>query len=50
MDSKNIFVWSPFTSKIGTKKCNKLVLIAWLSFQKLKNFNIKLINVFGEWK
>jgi len=49
MDSKNIFVWSPFTSKIGTT--NNVINSSYslIKFSKLKNFNIKLINVFGEW-
>ena len=49
MDSKNIFVWSPFTSKIGT--INNVINSSYslIKFSKLKNFNIKLINVFGEW-
>jgi glycosyltransferase involved in cell wall biosynthesis len=49
MDSKNIFVWSPFTSKIGTIKNVINSSYSLVKFSKLKNFNIKLINVFGEW-
>ena len=49
MDSKNIFVWSPFTSKIGT--INNVINSSYslIKFSKLKNFDIRLINVFGEW-
>ena len=49
MDSKNIFVWSPFTSKVGT--INNVINSSYslIKFSKLKNFNVKLINVFGEW-
>ena len=49
MDSKNIFVWSPFTSKIGT--INNVVNSSYslIKFSKLKSFNVKIINVFGEW-
>ena len=39
MDSKNIFVWSPFTSKIGT--INNVINSSYslIKFSKLKNFN-----------
>jgi glycosyltransferase involved in cell wall biosynthesis len=49
MDNKDIFVWSPFTSKVGT--INNVVNSSYslIKFSKSKNFNIKLINVFGEW-
>ena len=49
MVSKNIFVWSPFTSKVGT--INNVINSSYslIKFSKLKNFNVKLINVFGEW-
>ena len=49
MESKNIFVWSPFTSKIGT--INNVINSSYslVKFSKFKNFNVKLINVFGEW-
>ena len=49
MDSKNIFVWSPFTSKIGT--INNVInsYYSLIKFSKLKFFNVNLINVFGEW-
>ena len=49
IDKKNIYVWCPFTSKIGTVKnvinsCHGLV-----KYSKSKLFNISIINVFGEW-
>ncbi len=49
MDSKNIFVWSPFTSKIGT--INNVInsYYSLIKFSKLNFFNVNLINVFGEW-
>ena len=49
MESKNIFIWSPFTSKIGT--INNVINSSYslIKFSKLKELNIKLINVFGEW-
>lgn len=48
-DKKNIFVWCPFTSKVGTTNnvinaCNSLT-----KFSKLKSFKTNIINVFGEW-
>ena len=45
MDSKNIFVWSPFTSKIGTT--NNVINSSYslIKFSKLKNFNIKLMSL-----
>ena len=49
MDSKNIFVWSPFTSKIGTVSNVVNSSYSLIKFSKLKNFNVKIINVFGEW-
>ncbi len=49
MESKNIFIWSPFTSKIGT--INNVINSSYslTKFSKSKNLNVKLINVFGEW-
>ena len=49
MDRKNIFVWSPFTSKIGT--INNVInsYYSLIKFPKLNFFNVNLINVFGEW-
>ena len=49
IDKKNIYVWCPFTSKVGTVKnvinsCHALV-----KYPKSKLFNISIINVFGEW-
>ena len=49
MDNKNIFIWSPFTSKIGT--INNVINSSGslIKFSKSKIFNVSLINVFGEW-
>ena len=49
MESKNIFIWSPFTSKIGT--INNVINSSYslTKFSKSENLNVKLINVFGEW-
>ena len=49
MDNKDIFVWSPFTSKVGT--INNVVNSSYslIKFSKSKNYNVKFINVFGEW-
>ena len=46
---KNILIWSPFTSKVGTTQNiinNSYSLIKYSSHHQ---FNIKLINAFGEW-
>ena len=49
MDNKNIFIWSPFTSKIGT--INNVINSSGslIKFSKSKIFNVSLVNVFGEW-
>ena len=45
-EKKNILVWSPFTSKVGTT--NNIINIV-NSFNKYSNFDLSLINVYGEW-
>ena len=49
IDKKNIYVWCPFTSKIGT--INNVInsCFGLIKFSKSNTFNISLINVFGEW-
>ena len=46
MDNKNIFIWSPFTSKIGT--INNVINSSGslIKFSKSKIFNVSLVNVF----
>ena len=49
MNSKKIFIWAPFTSKIGTIRNVINSSYSLVKFSKSANLNIKLINVFGEW-
>ena len=49
MNSKKIFIWAPFTSKIGTIRNVINSSYSLAKFSKSANLNIKLINVFGEW-
>ncbi len=46
---KNVFIWSPFTSKIGTTQniINNSYSLVKYSYDH--QFNIKIINAFGEW-
>tara|TARA_E500000178_G_scaffold355226_1_gene427082 strand:+ start:1098 stop:2258 length:1161 start_codon:yes stop_codon:yes gene_type:complete len=44
-----IFFWSPFTGKVGTVKNVLNSAYSLNKFQKKKNFQIYLINSFGEW-
>ena len=45
-NKKSIFVWSPFTSKVGTVQN---VINSFYSINKYSKFNINLVNAFGEW-
>ena len=45
-NKKSIFVWSPFTSKVGTVQN---VINSSYSINKYSKFNINLVNAFGEW-
>ena len=45
-NKKNIFVWSPFTGKVGTVQN---VLNTLYSINKYSEFETNLINSFGEW-
>lgn len=46
LNNKNILVWSPFTSKVGTVQN---VINSLYGINKYSNFNTELINAFGEW-
>ena len=46
INKKNIFVWSPFTSKVGTVQN---VINSLCSINKYSKFSTTLINSFGEW-
>ncbi len=45
-NKKSIFVWSPFTSKVGTVQN---VINSSYSINKYSKFNVNLVNAFGEW-
>ena len=49
IDKKNIYVWSPFTSGVGTIKNVINSSCGLIKFSKSKLFNVSIINVFGEW-
>ena len=49
IDKKNIYVWSPFTSGVGTIKNVINSSCSLIKFSKSKLFNVSIINVFGEW-
>ena len=46
---KNIYVWCPFTSKVGTIKNVINGCYGLVKFSKFKLFKVSIINVFGEW-
>ena len=46
INKKNIFVWSPFTGKVGTVQN---VINSLYSINKYSKFSTTLINSFGEW-
>tara|TARA_B100001063_G_scaffold243230_1_gene273438 strand:+ start:1717 stop:2865 length:1149 start_codon:yes stop_codon:yes gene_type:complete len=46
MSTKSIFVWSPFTGKVGTVQN---VINSLYSLNKYSKFETNLINAFGEW-
>ena len=48
-DNTKIFFWSPFTGNVGTVKNVINTAYSLVKFSKKKNFEISLINVFGEW-
>ena len=45
-NKKSIFVWSPFTGKVGTVQN---VINSLYSINKYSKFDATLINSFGEW-
>ena len=47
--NKTIFVWSPFTSKVGTTQNIINNSYALIRYSIHDQFYIKIINVFGEW-
>tara|TARA_B100000767_G_scaffold55259_1_gene50710 strand:- start:392 stop:1585 length:1194 start_codon:yes stop_codon:yes gene_type:complete len=49
IDKKNIYVWCPFISKVGTIQNVINTCHGLLKFPKSKSFNTSIINVFGEW-
>ena len=46
INKKSIFVWSPYTGKVGTVQN---VINSLYSIKKYSEFNTNLINAFGEW-
>ena len=46
INKKSIFVWSPFTGKVGTVQN---IINSLNSINKYSKFNTTLINAFGEW-
>lgn len=42
----SIFIWAPHTSKVGTVEN---IINCFHSINKYSNFNLNIINVFGEW-
>ena len=46
---KNIYVWCPFTSGVGTIKNVINSSFGLIKFSKSKLFEVSIINVFGEW-
>ena len=49
INKKNIYIWCPFTSKIGTIKNVINSSTSLIKFTKSKIFNVNIVNVFGEW-
>ena len=47
--TKTIFIWSPFTSKVGTTQNIINNSYSLIKYSPNNQFNIKLINAFGEW-
>ena len=46
INKKSIFVWSPYTGKVGTVQN---VINSLYSINKYSEFSSNLINAFGEW-
>lgn len=49
MNCKKFFIWSPFTSRIGTTKNVINSSYSLIKYSKSKLYDVNLINVFGEW-
>ena len=49
VDKKNVYVWCPFTSRVGTIKNVINSSFSLIKFSKPKLFKVSIINVFGEW-
>ena len=49
INKKNIYVWCPFTSGVGTIKNVINSSFSLIKFSKSKLFAVNIINVFGEW-
>ena len=45
---QNLIYWSPFLGNVGTIKSTLNSAIAFKKYSK-NNYNVKIINVFGEW-
>ena len=45
----NIFIWAPFLQKVGTTTNVENLISSFLKYSKTQNYQIDLINVFGEW-
>ena len=49
VDKKNVYVWCPFTSRVGTIKNVINSSFGLIKFSKSELFKVSIINVFGEW-
>ena len=45
----NIFIWAPCLQKVGTTTNVENLISSFLKYSKTQNYQIDLINVFGEW-
>ena len=49
VDKKNVYIWCPFTSRVGTIKNVINSSFGLIKFSKSELFKVSIINVFGEW-
>ena len=49
INKKNIYMWCPFTSGVGTIKNVINSSFSLIKFSKSKIFKVNMLNVFGEW-
>ena len=49
INKKNIYMWCPFTSGVGTVKNVINSSFGLIKFSKSKIFRVSIVNVFGEW-